>query len=129
MVEVDLLQDVPTVGAVAGGDVMDADAQGQSRIRVGCPGQRPAPPRPVLHVAALDVTRADGQVGAAVDRLQQKVQLLGRVAAVRVHLDKRGVVPAEPPGESGQVRRAQTVLDGAVHDVEALGVRRGQFVG
>src|ERR1700759_5667453 len=71
VVEVDLLQNVATVGPVTGGDVVDADAQGPPRVGVGLPGRGPAPPRPFLHVAALDVAGADDQVGAAVDGLEQ----------------------------------------------------------
>ena len=57
------------------------------------------------------------------------MQLLGRVTAVGVHLDEHRVLPTQTPGESGQVRRAQAVLGGAVHDVGAIGIGRRQFVG
>ena len=68
------------------------------------------PPRPVADRAALDVARADHQIRAAVDGVEQAVQLLGRVAAVGVHLDQHRVLAAQPPREAGQVRRAEPVL-------------------
>ena len=48
-VEIDRLEHFAAIGAVAGGDVMDVDAQRQPRIGVGRPGQGPAPPRPISH--------------------------------------------------------------------------------
>src|ERR1700737_1571783 len=129
VIEIDLLQNVPTIGAVTGGDVVDADAQGQPRIGVGGPGQRPATPRPVLHVSAVDVARTDDQVGPGVDGLQQEVQLFWRVTAVGVHLHQRRVLPVQPPSEAGQVCRPQPILGGPVHDVDSFGVGRGQLVG
>ena len=57
------------------------------------------------------------------------MQLLGRVAAVGVHLDEYRVLAAQPPRETGQVGGAEPVLALAVHDVHAVGVGQRQFVG
>ena len=99
------------------------------RIAVGRARQDQPPPRPVAHRPAVDVARADHQVRAGVDGVEQPVQLFGRVAAVGVHLDQHRVLATQTPREAGQVRRAQTVLGGAVHDVHAVRVGQGQLVG
>ena len=57
------------------------------------------------------------------------MQLLGRVAAVGVHLDQHRVLAAQPPGEPRQIRRAQAVLGRAVHDVHPVRVGQRQLVG
>ena len=57
------------------------------------------------------------------------MQLLGRVAAVGVHLDEHRVLAAQAPGKPGQVGGAQTVLGRAVHDVHPVGVGERQLVG
>ena len=51
------------------------------------------------------------------------------MAAVGIHLHQHGVAALEAPVERRQVGRAQTVLGGAVHDVDAVAVRRGRLVG
>ena len=88
-----------------------------------------APTRPVADRSALDVARADHQIRTTVDGVEQAVQLLGRVAAVGVHLDQDRVLATQTPREAGQVRRAQTVLGRAVHDVHPVRVGEGQLVG
>ena len=127
--QVDLLQHLAPVGAVTGGDVVDVDAEQHPGVGVGGFGQHQAPPRPVADRSAGDVARADGQIRAAVDGVEQSVQLLGRVAAVGVHLDQHRVLATQAPGKPGQIRRAQSVLACAVHHVHPVRVGQRQLVG
>ena len=110
--EVDLLQHLAPVGAVAGGDVVDVDAEQHPRVAVRRPRQHHPAPRPVAHGAAGDVARADRQVGARVDGVEQPVQLLGRVGAVGVHLDQHRVARGSVPRRSrpGRPRRGRPWL-------------------
>ena len=55
-------------------------------------------------------------------------QVLGSVRPVGVHLDERVVALLERPGEPVEVGRAQTLLAGAVEDVDLV-VGLGQLVG
>ena len=77
-----------------------------------------AGPLPARDGAAGHVARADGQVGAVLDRVDQRRQHGRVVLEVGVHLDEDVVALLEAPGEAGPVGRAEPGLLGAAQDVD-----------
>ena len=70
--EVHRLERRRPVGAVAGGGVVDGEAEHAGGVAVAPPRQPAPPPRPVLGAPAGHVAAADRQVGAVLDVGQQR---------------------------------------------------------
>ena len=86
--------------------------QHHGRVDVAALGQQSPRPLPSRHRAARHVSRADGQVGAVLDRMDQRGQHRRIVLQVGVHLDQDLEAVRQAPAEPGAVGRPQTGLLG-----------------
>ena len=83
--------------------------------------------RPVLGLAAGNVTRTNSQVSARLHGTNQRRKLLRLVRAVSVHLNQNVVACLKAPIEASEVCAAQAVLNGAVQNVN-LGILSRQLI-
>ena len=83
--------------------------------------------RPVLGLAAGHVTRTNSQVSARLHCTNQGRKLLRLVRAVSVHFNQNVVACLKAPIEAGEVCATQTVLNGAVQNVN-LGILSRQLI-
>src|SRR5690606_22785024 len=120
------LQDAPAIRPESGRDVGNGHAERDLGVQIRHAGQQLPVQRPVDERTAGHIPGADDEVGVA-ERVEHPRQVLGRVGAVRVHLDHGGVVTLERPTESGDVSGAESGLLRAVEDVDAVVVGR-EFV-
>jgi hypothetical protein len=113
----DRLQRRGPIDAVPTGCIVDRQPQHGLDVDIAANADDLAVRGPVDHRAALDPAAADDEI-RILGCGQQSWQLLGLVAAVGVHLHGRVVIALDRPGKTRLVCRPETLLAGAVHDVD-----------
>ena len=101
---------VGPVGAVARGGVVDGEAEHAGGVAVAPPRQHRAVPRPVRDAAAGDVAGADGQVGAVLDRGQERGRSPGSWDRSLSISTSTSAPWSMATGEAGPVGRAEPGL-------------------
>ncbi len=115
---VDLLQQPDADRPESRGDVPATKAQHAPGVAVRPPRQRPPVPGPIGHVAALDIARADGVVGPAIEFAEQFGHALRLVRQVGIHLHHDVVVVLDGPVEPRLVGGPQTGLPGPTEHMD-----------
>ena len=124
-------QDGGPVGAVAGSGVADVVAEREGCVAIAPHRQHQPALGPVGDLAAGDVTRADREVGAALDRREEARQRGRIVREVGVDLDHDVVAAGDPDRVAGAVRapEAHLVRPAEHFDAAELGAERLGLVG
>src|SRR3954470_12363191 len=111
---VDALERAALEALEAARQIADGDAQDQSRVEAAAAAEGAPVERPVLDAAAVDVSRADHEVGV-VSRADEARKVGGIVREVRVHLEQQLGPAGEGALEARQVRPTQALLRRPVH--------------
>ena len=115
-IEVDGLQHAAAIADEACRGVVDVQTCHHAHVLRGKVAHQHAPHRPVHHVHARDVARADGHVVAFVLAGGQQARQVGRrMAEVGVHLEDEVVAVRQRPFEARDVCGAETLLAAALH--------------
>jgi hypothetical protein len=101
-------------------EVPDRHAEHGARVPAAEARDEPARRGPVLDAAAVDVARAEDDVGAPAGGVQQPRQVGRVVREVRVHLDDVAGAASERVVEAGHVGRAEAALARPVQHLDLL---------
>src|SRR6185369_11811698 len=113
-IEIELLERGAAEALEAPGQIAHADAEDRARVERAAARDELAHRAPIDRAAAVDVARAEHQVGAGAGARQHDGQVLGVVREVAIHLEEELVVAGQGPLEAGDVGGAEPLLAGAV---------------
>ena len=115
--------------AIAGGDVVQLQAGDGANVEVRERAEDDAAQRPVHDADAVQVARADHEVGAGGGRVDHRRQVLRIVRQVRVHLADEVGVGEDSAAKSFEVGDAQAALAGPMQRLHASRILLAERVG
>ena len=107
-------------GAVTARGVAQRDAEGEPGVEVAAAAENFPVARPVHHRATRDPARAEHEIGAVSEALEQARELLRLVGPVGIHLDEDVVALGQPPPEAVDVGGPQAGLARPVQNVDVV---------
>src|SRR5262249_46391095 len=126
-IQVELLQQLPRITAVAGRDVASRHAKHRAAVEVRGGREQPACWTPTNDGSARYISGADGQPTTLPRGIEERPKVLGPVRAVGVHLHKQFVTLLQAPLEAGEIGAAEAEPTLAMEDVNAR-IRGCEFI-